>query len=379
MIPRRGVGQRPASLSLPFRLSLSLPVSLLSLTFLLAPALQAQPRLEVTPPVFDLGRIPQKPDGYAFSFTLKNTGTQPLVIERVRAHCGCTTTELAEKQLAPGQETTLKGALTTTGFEGAISKTVGVESNDPKHPRMMLQITARLPFEKPGLRLYPKYLEFPVRRYTDHRDRKEYLRAYVQVQNCDEQGPVEIEKVVLPDGWHCVTELPVSLAAQAMTLLDFRRPLGQNTEFKALPFVVHTTHAVNRVLTGKMSYTKLREGPLARRSGLHLVPNYAKLEFPAQLYGDMLQVVAMVENRDREGATEILRVETPEGWYLTRPLPIRVKAGARVALSFQRFVDGEPEDVAGLPFAVHTDHARSALLKGTFRYRRPKARRPRAN
>jgi rhodanese-related sulfurtransferase len=67
----------------------------------------ATPKLYVDQPNYDYGSIGQ---GYMVkhTFTLQNTGDATLDIVYVRASCGCTTTALSTKQLAPGESVPLE-------------------------------------------------------------------------------------------------------------------------------------------------------------------------------------------------------------------------------------------------------------------------------
>jgi len=93
----------------------------------------AAPMLEVDSEVYDFGTILE---GYAIehTFVLTNAGDETLIIDRVRATCGCTTTELPTNELAPGQSVELDAVVGTTGFGGStISKSIYIYSNDPRY------------------------------------------------------------------------------------------------------------------------------------------------------------------------------------------------------------------------------------------------------
>jgi len=77
---------------------------------------------------------------YTFSFT--NKGSSALTIKDVKTSCGCTAALLSQDNLAPGQEGTLKVELDTKNRSGKMSRTVTVNSNDPKDPAKVLTIYA---------------------------------------------------------------------------------------------------------------------------------------------------------------------------------------------------------------------------------------------
>ena len=75
------------------------------------------------------------------TFVLTNAGDETLVITSVHTSCGCTTIDLAKKNLAPGESVNLDAILDTVGFGGrTITKMIYVESNDPAEPKFVLQL-----------------------------------------------------------------------------------------------------------------------------------------------------------------------------------------------------------------------------------------------
>jgi hypothetical protein len=62
------------------------------------------------------------------SFRFKNTGSKNLIIENVKAGCGCTTPEKPEKPFAPGEEGVIKATFNGKG-EGEVRKDVYVTAN----------------------------------------------------------------------------------------------------------------------------------------------------------------------------------------------------------------------------------------------------------
>lgn len=75
----------------------------------------------------DFGKIPQgTPVSYEFSFT--NTGSEPLIINKVESTCGCTVPEYTKTPIKPGAEGTIK-----VTFDAAaampFSKMVTIRSN----------------------------------------------------------------------------------------------------------------------------------------------------------------------------------------------------------------------------------------------------------
>ncbi|MDD3662952.1 MAG: DUF1573 domain-containing protein [Kiritimatiellia bacterium] len=99
----------------------------------LIPALHATPKLVVAPETFDYGEAPSGESVQA-TFTLRNEGDEPLTITHVRTSCGCTTTALETRDLAPGEETPLVATLSLKGRTGPQNKRITIGSNDPEFP-----------------------------------------------------------------------------------------------------------------------------------------------------------------------------------------------------------------------------------------------------
>ena len=99
------------------------------------------PRIAVEPPRFDFGRAVQNKT-LNTEFSIRNFGSEDLVIENVSTSCGCTVAALKTKIVKPGGSTALSVTLHTRQSQGKISKTVLISSNDPVKPRYELQVQA---------------------------------------------------------------------------------------------------------------------------------------------------------------------------------------------------------------------------------------------
>lgn len=72
-------------------------------------------------------------------FTFWNDGNEPLILQNVKASCGCTTPSYTQKPVMPGQSGTIKVHYNTNNV-GGFSKTVTVTSNAVDNPRVVLRI-----------------------------------------------------------------------------------------------------------------------------------------------------------------------------------------------------------------------------------------------
>lgn len=106
-----------------------------------------QPRLYVAERTKDLGTIIEG-DVHVVRWLVENRGSADLVIQRVRASCGCVVAFLSEadKVIPPGGSLELRADFNTQGRHGAQVKAITVSSNDPAEPSLKLEFTADLRF-----------------------------------------------------------------------------------------------------------------------------------------------------------------------------------------------------------------------------------------
>ncbi|GIV22585.1 MAG: DUF1573 domain-containing protein [Bacteroidia bacterium] len=79
-----------------------------------------------------------------YRFVVRNEGKSDLVIESVKASCGCTAVEPADKVLKPGQSTEIVARFDSRGRLGPQHKTITVETNDPLNGRAILHLKANV-------------------------------------------------------------------------------------------------------------------------------------------------------------------------------------------------------------------------------------------
>lgn len=90
---------------------------------------------------FDFGTIQEGATPIA-TFTFRNTGNSVLVIERIKTSCGCTSTLLSKKELDPGEQGVLEITFDSEGYNGLITRTITVLTNDPANKEVKLKIKA---------------------------------------------------------------------------------------------------------------------------------------------------------------------------------------------------------------------------------------------
>ncbi|MGE0078540.1 MAG: DUF1573 domain-containing protein [Bacteroidales bacterium] len=92
---------------------------------------QAQSNAKITFPTvkYNYGTI-KEDDGVAYhEFEFNNTGTTPLIIQRVSSSCGCTTPEWPKEPIAPNKSGKIKVGYNPKQVNGPFSKTISVYSN----------------------------------------------------------------------------------------------------------------------------------------------------------------------------------------------------------------------------------------------------------
>lgn len=105
------------------------------------------PRIAVEPPSFDFGEVLQNRE-LKKEFSLRNFGSEDLVIQGVSTSCGCTVAALETKVLKPGASTPLRVKLKTPSAAGRIGKSVLIRSNDPEKETYELKVEATVGGER---------------------------------------------------------------------------------------------------------------------------------------------------------------------------------------------------------------------------------------
>ncbi|MDP7010360.1 MAG: DUF1573 domain-containing protein [Verrucomicrobiota bacterium] len=99
----------------------------------------SQPKLMLDRDFRDFGKV-MVGETVSHHYIIRNTGTAPLVINKISTSCGCTVAKLDQTVLPPGTKATIDAELTVR--EGGNSHQVYLHSNDPDHPRKTLKLLA---------------------------------------------------------------------------------------------------------------------------------------------------------------------------------------------------------------------------------------------
>lgn len=101
-----------------------------------------EPNFTVDKVVHDFGKADQFSETEC-TFTVTNTGDQPLIISKCKKSCGCTTPQCDPDPIAPGETSEIKVRY-DSGRMGPFNKSVTVHSNDPDEPTKVLRIKGEI-------------------------------------------------------------------------------------------------------------------------------------------------------------------------------------------------------------------------------------------
>lgn len=96
------------------------------------------PQISIENELYDFGEIAHQGNG-DYIFTFKNTGTQPLIIERVTPSCSCSVSDWNKGAISPGGMGEIKVHYDTNRV-GPFNKSFTVVSNAVNTPTMILKI-----------------------------------------------------------------------------------------------------------------------------------------------------------------------------------------------------------------------------------------------
>ena len=104
----------------------------------LATAATARAELAWEQPLQEFHRAPEDREVVA-KFAFKNTGAKPVDITRVASSCGCTTTRLEKRKIAPGESGEIEVKFTFGGRRGDQRKTISVTTDDGRQVALELR------------------------------------------------------------------------------------------------------------------------------------------------------------------------------------------------------------------------------------------------
>lgn len=97
------------------------------------------PKIEFTKTSHDFGTFPEERGKVTCTFSFKNTGKSDLILQKVRASCGCTTPNWTKTPVAPGDTGFVTATYNASGRPGAFNKTITVTSNADANMRLTIK------------------------------------------------------------------------------------------------------------------------------------------------------------------------------------------------------------------------------------------------
>lgn len=114
-------------------------ITLLSVVF----AQASGPKIEIENKVHNFGKV-KEGTFVGHDYLIKNSGDAVLKLTKIKASCGCTTTQPEKSELQPGESTFLHVEFDTRRRQGLEKKHVYVFSNDKQKPQVRLSFTANV-------------------------------------------------------------------------------------------------------------------------------------------------------------------------------------------------------------------------------------------
>ena len=93
--------------------------------------------------IHDFGVINISEGDVFHEFEFVNTGNMPIIINQVKASCGCTTPEWTKEPVIPGQTGSIKVSFNPKGRPGPFSKSITISSNAERQ-KIVLKITGKV-------------------------------------------------------------------------------------------------------------------------------------------------------------------------------------------------------------------------------------------
>ncbi len=117
---------------------------------------QLGPSIKFATEKYDFKTIKEDDGPAKCNFHFTNVGDQPLKLTGVRPGCGCTTSDWTKEEVQPGKKGFISATYNPKNRPGPFHKAISVETNDPKHPRIILFIAGDVtPRKKTTIDFYP--------------------------------------------------------------------------------------------------------------------------------------------------------------------------------------------------------------------------------
>jgi len=92
---------------------------------------------------YDFGKMAQS-SKVEHDFVFKNTGKEKLILRKIKSSCGCTAVSPKDKEIEPGESSSIKAIFSSGTRKGRQNKSITVITNDPKNSRIILRISGEV-------------------------------------------------------------------------------------------------------------------------------------------------------------------------------------------------------------------------------------------
>jgi Protein of unknown function (DUF1573) len=139
------------------------------------------PSLTVERVDWDFGSVPSD-FRLIHYYKIKNTGNDILHVTRLNANCDCTSAQIKDSLVAPGDSTNIRMVFNTREYYGTTNRKLTIISNDPSKPAFDVDYSANIDFFHKLHTSDPKYLTFlqgqnmkPVKLINNSGDEIDYI------------------------------------------------------------------------------------------------------------------------------------------------------------------------------------------------------------
>ena len=153
---------------------------------------QMGPNISFNKETHDFGFIQESKGKVSCKFEFINTGNEPLIINTVKASCGCTASEWTKAPVAPGSKGFISATYDPTGRPGTFSKTIHVSSNSIDNPHKVLTIKGIVQPKPESLNdLYPRDMG-EVRLKSNHMN---FGKVFKDTAVTKQMGIINVSKI----------------------------------------------------------------------------------------------------------------------------------------------------------------------------------------
>lgn len=92
---------------------------------------------------FNFGKISQR-SKIEHEYVFKNVGKSNLILRKIKSSCGCTAVSPKDKEIEPGESSSIKAIFSSGTRKGRQNKSITVITNDPKNSRVILRLSGEV-------------------------------------------------------------------------------------------------------------------------------------------------------------------------------------------------------------------------------------------